>query len=213
MEQLVLLNEDKYMFKSRHYNDNELEDLTKKIGKNLKIIILDNNIFIQCFKDINTNVQKYMEDEFISKVASDIDRLIHYNYLRKYKTLYVYSINNGVNIKKILPNVTNLKIIPIQFIIQNYVSKKIKNRKSIIIITLVKDNVHIINCENRIIISCEMLKVKEFKLENIVDENSISKQIIIDKKIIDSIPAAKDALGEITILDIGRYLNEKIFKV
>lgn len=213
MKQLLLLNEDKYIFKSGEYGDKEVDQLIKKLGKSIKIILLNNNIFIQCFKDIDINGEKYIEDQYISRIAFDDDTLIHYDYLKKYKTLYIYSINDIGNITKLIPNIINLKIVPIQFIIHKYVKRKIKNTLFFTIIAVIKDNIHIIHCENGVIVSCEILALEEFVQKNRIYEKCYDKQIVVDKKIIDFIPKDKKTIEGITILDIGGYLNDKVFKI
>lgn len=213
MKQLLLLNEDKYIFKSGEYGDKEVDQLIKKLGRSIKIILLNNNIFIQCFKDVNTNEEKCIEDQYISRIAFDDDTLIHYDYIKKHKTLYIYSINDVGSIGKLIPNIINLKIVPIQFIIHNYVKRKIKNNIIFTIIAIIKDNIHIIDCENGVIVSCEILALEEFVQKNIVYEKCCDKQIVVDKEIIDFIPKAKKAVEGITILDIGGYLNGKVFKI
>lgn len=213
MEQLVVLDGDKYIINNDEYSDMEIDSLRKKLGKSIKVILLNNSIFIQCFKNVNTSGEKYIEDEYIGRIAFDNNTLLHYEYLKKIKILYVYSINDGGNVKKLLPNIFSLKIIPIQFIIHNYVRRKFKSKFLFSIITIIKDKIHIISCENGIIVSCEILKVEDFNMQNISCGNYSNKSIVVDKKVIDFIPENKVIKEEIIILDIGGYLNDKIFKI
>jgi hypothetical protein len=213
MKRLLLLNEEKYVFKSGEYGINEVDKLRKKLGKSINIILLNNNIFIQCFKDVNINEEKYIEEQYISRIAFNANTLIHYDYLKKHKALYIYSINDVGSISNLIPDIVNLKIVPIQFIIYKYVRKKIKNILFFTIIALIKDNIHIIQCENGVIISCEILALEEFVEQNIFYGKYNDKQIVADKEIINFIPKTKNKREGITILDIGGYLNDKVFKI
>lgn len=213
MEQLIVLDGDKYIINNHEYSGMEIDSLRKKLGKSIKVVLLNNSIFIQCFKNVNTSGEKYIEDEYIGRIAFDNNTLLHYEYLKNFKILYVYSINDGGNIKKLLPNIISLKIIPIQFIIHNYVRRKFKSKFLFSIITIIKDKIHIISCENGIIVGCEILKVEDFNMQNISYGNYSNKGIVVDKKVIDFIPENKVIKEEIIILDIGGYLNDKVFKI
>lgn len=213
MEQLIVLDGDKYIINNYEYSGVEIDSLRKKLGKSIKVILLNNSIFIQCFKNVNTSGEKYIEDEYIGRIAFDNNTLLHYEYLKKFKILYVYSINDGGNVKKLLPNILSLKIIPIQFIIHNYVRRKFKSKFLFSIITIIKDKIHIISCENGIIVGCEILKVEDFNMQNISYGNYSNKSIVVDKKVIDFIPENKVIKEKIIILDIGGYLNDKVFKI
>lgn len=213
MEKLVFLNKDIYIYKNYEYNYLQLEALKRKIGKNIKIILLDSHIFIKSFKNITESPEKYIEKEFIGKITSDIDTLIHYNYRKKNRVLEVYSINDGGYIKQLLDNVISLEIIPIQFIIHKFVSKKVRDCKNMLIISNVKDNIHIVSSINGSIVSCEILDKKQFNMDSVRYDININSKIIIDKNIYNPVLKNDKILDKAIALDIGGYLDEKVFKI
>lgn len=213
MKKTVFFNEDNYTYKNLQYNSLQIDKLKKKIGKRVNIILLDSQIFIKSYIGVNRDIESYIENEFLGKINSNIKALIHYNYLKKFKKLYVYFINDGGNIENLVKDMTNLQVTPVQFIIQNYVRKKLSNSLKYIIVARIKNNIHIIHCEEKVIINCEVMDEVNFDINSIFNEGLNNFQVVIDKNFLCQLYRNEELVDKVTTLDIGGYLDEKIFKV
>lgn len=201
---------DKYYYKGREYDKLKINLLIKSLGRKRKIIILSQPIFIREYKIGNEkiNLEKFLDKKITEDFSDRENLLFHYEFIKENETIYLYSIRYDT-LRNLCKDCNFLKIEPIQFVIKNYILKKIKNNKSIIVIYKINDLFHLLNIENKII--------KHSVITN--DENDIDlfiKNYTNDKKIIvmgKGTKFSKSIMKNIKVVNIGEKCYEKIFKI
>ena len=59
----VVIEKNKYVYKGKIYEDNDIESLTSKCGKNIRVVILAENPLIKICEKIDININKDIEKD------------------------------------------------------------------------------------------------------------------------------------------------------
>ncbi|MEN8434311.1 hypothetical protein NX821_001494 [Clostridium septicum] len=212
MKNILEIEDDIYTYKGNKYSRSNERDLLKDIGKNLEIIIIDEALLIKKF-EVNTSERDF--EEFINETIEkeflvNENMLFHYEYVKSENIVYIYSIKQGNLVRKLGTKVNKLKVHPMQFIIKDFINKKIKKFRSFISITEFRGKYYVLNIHNNIIVKCYISN----KINNLneVIESGVNNDnlIILDKNIkiekIDSYIKEK----YVKYLNIGDIINEKL---
>ena len=103
---------------------------------------------------------------------------MHYEYDKKRKKLFLYSIGNGERIQFLCEDLNEVIILPIQFYIRDIVIKKIKKIFNYIVLIEIKEVVYYLEIKNKLIVN-SLIKNKE-DFTNDFKFNEIKKEIKIN---------------------------------
>ncbi|MBU5454589.1 hypothetical protein [Caproiciproducens sp. MSJ-32] len=180
MQSILGVIKDKYYFKGKEYSIYKLRDLQDKLNNNRKIIIFDENIFIKKYKFEGKYLEKFVEEKIIDEFSNREELLFHYEYRKKDKIIFLYSIRNIIY-NELYKNIKSLEINPIQFWLKSYISKNNKIKNYVAIFKFF-DKYYLIDVEDNIIINSYIYRNLD-ELKKIISE--INKQIIIDTLVSD----------------------------
>lgn len=210
MKSIVILKNECFIYKGKNYNEDKMR---KSISKNVEFIILEENIIIKRFKNI-----KYLDDEYIEKIVNseyeiDSDILMHYEYNKRLKELYLYSIRNGNKIKRVAKNANIMTVTPIQFYIKKLLKKLRFKLKNCIILAEIDNKIYYFEIYDNYIIRSKVGNYNREYIEDIFKNYYGEKNIVIDKNIREIMP--KNIINEFknSIINIGDIINEKILKI
>ena len=186
MRDIVIANKNKYIYNGKLYDDISIK---RVISKEIELYVMEEDLLIKTYDEIKNDKEDIVYEIINEEYGSEKSALMHYEYDKKRKKLFLYSIGNGERIQFLCEDLNEVIILPIQFYIRDIV---IKNK--LIVNSLIKNKEDFTN---------------DFKF------NEIKKEIplIIDKSLDYLIPKEADYKIEIVQLNIGDKINEKIFKI
>ena len=210
MRDIVIANKNKYIHKGKIYDDISIK---KIINKEVNLYIIEENLLIKSYDGIKSVKENVICDIINDEYGVNHNVLMHYEYDKKRKKLFLYSIGNGERIQFLCEDLNEVIILPIQFYIRDIVIKKIKKIFNYIVLIEIKEVVYYLEIKNKLIVN-SLIKNKE-DFTNDFKFNEIKKEIplIIDKSLDYLIPKEADYKIEIVQLNIGDKINEKIFKI
>ena len=124
----ILVKQNSYLYKNDEYDFYKLSDTINLYNSKMKIIILEEPLYIKIFK-INKNIRKI--SEFIQEKIENIfpqngDILYDYEKLNSEGVVSIYSIKGKKKIEKLISNAKDIQVIPIQFFMREVMMKKMK---------------------------------------------------------------------------------------
>lgn len=183
MKSVVTVENNKMFYKGIGYKDSDIKEVFKELSKNIGFVILGEELRIRSYdilegiKDIN----KYIEELILRDFIKDPDCLFHYEISKVDKEVILYGIRGGKIIEKASRAAGNISVIPIQFLLKEYIYKKNKSYKNYISIVRIKDLYYINFVKNNQIretVVCSGINEVENKLIDLHGENI---KIILDK--------------------------------
>ena len=199
-------------YKDKIYEQSQYNQLLSVIGKNIRIIILGEKLFVKNYKVDKKSLNNYIKEVYENEIAYSVDLLMDYKYKKKRKEVYTYTLKKSTHINRIAEKADKLQVMPIQYILKKYVKRKIKNKNNYLIISKVNSLIYVVYIENNTIKDSntftlnEILSIKENYFCNLY------KSIIIDKSILDEIKL-DNYNGEVISMNIGENVYEKICKI
>lgn len=184
LKSTIIIENNKYLFKNKVYEDFQVGYLQKKLGNKLRIVILGEDLWIKKLKCINKDYDKFIEDE-IRLVNDPNGDLLHHNHKdKKNKTVFIYSIKGKKVVEKIIHSKKNIEIIPIQFLLLNKVLKEKRLTFISTAIAEIKDYYYIISVDNGKIISSDVLSKKENEKDILIFLKKLNREkLLIDNSV------------------------------
>ena len=210
MRDIVIANKNKYIYNGKLYDDISIK---RVISKEIELYVMEEDLLIKTYDEIKNDKEDIVYEIINEEYVSEKSALLHYEYDKKRKKLFLYSIGNGERIQFLCEDLNEVIILPIQFYIRDIVIKKIKKIFNYIVLIEIKEVVYYLEIKNKLIVN-SLIKNKE-DFTNDFKFNEIKKEIplIIDKSLDYLIPKEADYKIEIVQLNIGDKINEKIFKI
>lgn len=197
-----------YYFKGQEYESYNINSLLEKLGSKRRLLILSQSIFLKKYDISNKrlNLDKFIEKKIEEDFSDRRNLLFHYEFIKKYKVIYIYSIRCD-KLFNLYTSANYLQVEPIQFLIKRYVIKKIREGKNSIIIYKIRDLFHLMNIEKGAIENSYITSNSKDVNKFILEYKSKSKRLIIDKDIKDTIEDNYDY-----IMNIGEKIHDEIYK-
>ena len=209
----VLIEDNNYIFNGEKLREIDINDvIIERLGKKIRVIVLGENILIKVCDNVKGKIKDHVENMIIDNLIIDDDTLIDYKYDRRLKKVYIYSIKQGIKVRKIIKEVEDVKIIPIQYIIRDILNNKAKYKKSYQAVIKYGNFIYLICIENKHIISSVVINSKERDLVELIEANLVKREIIIDLRLKEYVLIDKES-REITFLDLKEKINNEISKV
>lgn len=212
----VIIQKDKYVYKGKIYEDKEIEGIIKKCGKNIKVVILAENPLIKICENIELKNRKDVEINILSNLIIDDDTLVDYIVDKKFKKLYIYSIKQGIKVRKVLMKADKIVVEPIQYILISIIKKKFKVKGDYKALIKINNYLYLIYVKNGKLVYSKTLEEKEDELVKLIQQDLIGKIILVDinlKAIIINKDLDNDQLKNVTYINLKEKVDYEISKI
>ena len=208
MKEIILVDNSNFHYKGITYTK---DDIKEKIGKKVKFILLNENIIVKSFEDISKINYNFIDEIIKIEYWEDDEILTDYDYCKRLKRLYLYSIGNGNLLYSVSKKVNELSVEPIQFYAKNSLPKKFKRITNYILVIMIDKSIYYIE----VLYNCIVKSYIERNVSNI--SNKISNYndnqiLLIDKSVEQFIDRNIKESTNLTIINIGGKINEQIYK-
>ena len=210
MRDIVISNKNKYIHKGKIYDDISIK---KIINKEVNLYIIEENLLIKSYDGIKSVKENVICDIINDEYGVNHNVLMHYEYDKKRKKLFLYSIGDVERIQFLCGGLSEVTILPIQFYIREITMKKIKKPSQYRVLTKIKDHIYYLEITNNLITKSIVDNKENFvKNFNYKDINE-GKTFVIDKNIDNELMEQFKEKRTFIRLNIGDKINEKIFEV
>lgn len=169
----VIIAKNKYIFKDKIYEDNEIDSILNKCSKKIRVIITEENLLIKICDKVELNSEEAIEKNILSNLIIDEDTLVDYKVDKKLKRIYVYSVKQGIKVSKILLKAEKMLVEPIQYILINILKKKFRCKNSYKALVKINNHIYFICVENNNLIYSKTIEEKEEGLNKLIQEDLI----------------------------------------
>lgn len=176
MRDIVIANKNKYIYNGKLYDDISIK---RVISKEIELYVMEEDLLIKTYDEIKNDKEDIVYEIINEEYGSEKSALMHYEYDKKRKKLFLYSIGNGERIQFLCEDLNEVIILPIQFYIRNIVIKKIKKIFNYIVLIEIKEVVYYLEIKNKLIVN-SLIKNKE-DFTNDFKFNEIKKEIPLIK--------------------------------
>lgn len=127
----ILLKQHSYLYGNNEYDFFDVSNMVKINNSKIKIIILEEPIFVKIFQvDRNiTKIEDFIEEKIENIFPQNGDILYDYEIVRREGLLSIYSIKGKKKVEKLIATARDARVIPIQFFIREVISKRMRNKK------------------------------------------------------------------------------------
>lgn len=127
---LVIVKRNSFVFNEKEYYFNDLENISKVLKTNIKIILLEEELYSKHFNEkIKKNkLKKFIEEKINNEFPESRDILYNYEQSKDHSITAIYSLRGGKRINEISKKVKNLEVKPIQYIIQECIERILGNK-------------------------------------------------------------------------------------
>lgn len=211
----VIIAKNKYIFKDKIYEDNEIDSILNKCSKKIRVIITEENLLIKICEKVELNSEEAIEKNILSNLIIDEDTLVDYKVDKKLKRIYVYSVKQGIKVSKILLKAEKMLVEPIQYILINILKKKFRCKNSYKALVKINNHIYFICVENNNLIYSKTIEEKEEGLNKLIQEDLIEGKLLVDinlKQVIENILESK-FVNNINFINLKEKVEHEISKV
>ena len=211
----VIIAKNKYIFKDKIYEDNEIDSILNKCSKKIRVIITEENLLIKICEKVELNSEEAIEKNILSNLIIDEDTLVDYKVDKKLKRIYVYSVKQGIKVSKILLKAEKMLVEPIQYILINILKKKFRCKNSYKALVKINNHIYFICVENNNLIYSKTIEEKEEGLNKLIQEDLIKGKLLVDinlKQVIENIFENK-VVDNINFINLKEKVEHEISKV
>lgn len=212
----VIIEKNKYVFKGKIYEDNEIESIINKFGKSIRVIILAENPLIKICEKIDINTNKDMEKDIINNLIIDDDTLVDYIVDKKFKKIYIYSIKQGMKVSRILDKADKMIVEPIQYVLIRIIKKSFKYKKNYKALVKVNNYLYFIWVQSGKLIYSKTIEEREGALDKLILEDLIGESLLVDinlKDIITEGISESEVVKNINFINLKEKVDYEISKV
>ena len=211
----VIIAKNKYIFKDKIYEDNEIDSILNKCSKKIRVILTEENLLIKICDKVELNSEEAIEKNILSNLIIDEDTLVDYKVDKKLKRIYVYSVKQGIKVSKILLKAEKMLVEPIQYILINILKKKFRCKNSYKALVKINNHIYFICVENNNLIYSKTIEEKEEGLNKLIQEDLIEGKLLVDinlKQVIENILESK-FVNNINFINLKEKVEHEISKV
>lgn len=212
----VIIEKNKYMHKGKIYEDKEIECLIKECGKNIRVVILAENPLIKVCENIDLKNRKDVEINILNNLIIDDDTLVDYIVDKKLKKLYIYSIKQGVKVRKVLTKANKIVVEPIQYVLISIIKKRFKVKGDYKALVKINNYLYLIHIENGKLVYSKTFQEKEEELYKLIQKDLVEKSMLVDidlKDIIINRVSDNEQLKNITFINLKEKVDYEISKI
>lgn len=206
-EKVVLIGNDIF-YKNNFY---DIVSVENEIGEDIEFIILEEKLSIKVFNDIEKVKEEFLKEIVEEEYSQEESILTHYEYDKKNKRLFLYSIGNGDKLISIARSAKSVTVIPIQFYIKKLIDKKKRKLKNYRCLMSIDTTIYYMKVVNNFIVENAIEGKSNLNINDEIFKGN--EDLVINTTIMKSISEDIRHIDNITILDIGEVIGEKILQV
>lgn len=206
-EKVVLIGNDIF-YKNNFY---DIVSIKNEIGEDIEFIILEEKLSIKVFNDIEKVKEEFLKEIVEEEYSQEESILTHYEYDKKNKRLFLYSIGNGDKLISIARSAKSVTVIPIQFYIKKLIDKKKRKLKNYRCLMSIDTTIYYMKVVNNFIVENAIEGKSNLNINDEIFKGN--EDLVINTTIMESISEDIRHIDNITILDIGEVIGEKILQV
>lgn len=206
-EKVVLIGNDIF-YKNNFY---DIVSVKNEIGEDIEFIILEEKLSIKVFNDIEKVKEEFLKEIVEEEYSQEESILTHYEYDKKNKRLFLYSIGNGDKLISIARSAKSVTVIPIQFYIKKLIDKKKRKLKNYRCLMSIDTTIYYMKVVNNFIVENAIEGKSNLNINDEIFKGN--EDLVINTTIMKSISEDIRHIDNITILDIGEVIGEKILQV
>ncbi|MDO5516898.1 MAG: hypothetical protein Q4F66_05040 [Clostridium sp.] len=147
----IIMKPYSFLYNNSEYDFYGLNEAVNLINKHIKIVILEEQLFIKIF-EIKKDIKKmsaFIQDKINNIFPQNGEILYDYEKNNSDNLLAIYSVKGKKKIEKLSMNAKELEVVPIQFVIKDEFLKIFKNKKlTCSVIFRVEDSFYYIYIKN-----------------------------------------------------------------
>lgn len=206
---IVILKKNLFIYNQEEYDFDKVNDMIHLLKSNIKIIILEENLYVKQFAD---EIKRNKMYKFIDyKINNDFPQNgdILYDFEKNNKFITIYYIKGAKRIEKISEIGKNIEVRPIQFIVRDVIIKILKNNIfTCKVLIKVNEYYYYMSFKEGLFYYGLVEKGKEIVLDKIIQNDDFG-ELYLDNTIDDLSLTNK---FKIIKMNIGELINEKIYE-
>jgi len=206
---IVIIKKNLFIYNGEEYDFDKVNEMNNLLKSNLKIIILEEELYVKQFK--NEIKRNKMYDFIDYKINNDFPQNgdILYDFEKNNNIIAIYYIKGAKRIEKISEIAKNIEVKPIQFIVKDVMMKILKtNIFNCKVIIKLNEYYYYISFKEGLFYYGLVEKDKEIVLDKI-SQNDDFGEIYVDNSLCDLSLTNK---FKIIKMNIGELINEKIYE-
>ncbi|MDR5587316.1 MULTISPECIES: hypothetical protein [Clostridium] len=120
---VLIMKKHAFIYKDKEYLFEQFEEIEKLMSKNREFIIIEEELYSRHFTENikKSHIYEYVEFKLNKEFHKNEDILYHYDYDKKNGLVSIYSIKGGKRLEILSKGSSNIKVIPVQFIIKDII--------------------------------------------------------------------------------------------
>jgi hypothetical protein len=206
---IVIIKKNLFIYNGEEYDFDKVNEMNNLLKSNLKIIILEEELYVKQFK---SEIKRNKIYDFIDyKINNDFPQNgdILYDFEKNNNIIAIYYIKGAKRIEKISEIAKNIEVKPIQFIVKDVMMKILKtNIFNCKVIIKLNEYYYYISFKEGLFYYGLVEKNKEIVLDKI-SQNDDFGEIYVDNSLCELSLTNK---FKIIKMNIGELINEKIYE-
>ena len=206
---IVIIKRNLFIYNGEEYDFDKVNEMNNLLKSNLKIIILEEELYVKQFK---SEIKRNKMYDFIDyKINNDFPQNgdVLYDFEKNNNIIAIYYIKGAKRIEKISEIAKNIEVKPIQFIVKDVMKKILKtNIFNCKVIIKLNEYYYYISFKEGLFYYGLVEKDKEIVL-NKISQNDDFGEIYVDNSLYDLSLTNK---FKIIKINIGELINEKIYE-
>jgi hypothetical protein len=207
---VVIIKKNLFIYNGEEYDFDRVNEISNSLKSNLKIIILEEDLYAKQFTSKVKRNQIYQFVEY--KINDDLMQNgdILYDFEKSNNIINIYYIKGAKRIEKLSEKAKNIEVKPIQFIVKD-IMRKILNNQNFTCRILLKyqEYYYYISLKNGLFYNGLVTENKDFAVNKIIENNDLG-EIYFDYSIEDDLFFLDKF--EIIKINLGELINEKIYE-
>ena len=207
---VVIIKKNFFIYNGEQYDFDRINEISNSLKSNLKIIILEEELYVKQFtsKVKRNQLYQFVEYEINNDLMQNGDIL--YDFEKSNNIINIYYIKGAKRIEKLSEKANNIEVKPIQFIVKDIMRKVLKNQSFTCRILLkYQEYYYYISFRNGLFYNGFVNEDKGLVVSKIIENNDLG-EIYFDYSIEDNL-FLMDKLKIIKI-KLGELINEKIYE-
>ena len=207
---VVIIKKNFFIYNGEEYDFDRINEISNSLKSNLKIIILEEELYAKQFTSKVKRNQIYQFVEY--KINNDLMQNgdILYDFEKSNNIINIYYIKGARRIEKLSEKANNIEVKPIQFIVKDIMRKVLNNQNFTCRILLkYQEYYYYISFKNGLFYNGFVNEDKELVVSKMI-ENSDLGEIYFDYSIEDDLFFLDKF--EMIKINVGELINEKIYE-
>lgn len=207
---VIIIKKNFFIYNKEEYDFDRVTEMIHLLKSNLKIIILEENLYV---KQFTNKIKRNKIYEFIDyKINNDFPQNgdILYDFEKNNNVIAIYYIKGAKRIEKLSEVARNIEVKPIQFIVKDIMMKVLKNNifncKALV---QLNEYYYYISFKDGLFYYGFVKENKDLVINKIIENNDFG-EIYVDNNIIDNL--SLENKFKMIKINLGELINEKIYE-